>query len=345
MPMGKKSLQDLIEKLSNAYGASGFEDEVRNIIRREIKDHVDRVIIDNKGNLICHHKGKGKEPISMVLAAHMDEIGMMVRNIDAKGRIFFTGVGGIFPESLLSQGVLIFGEEMIHGIVTCKEVEEDMVLENFPEIEDMWVDTGMSKGEIRKKGIRVGTWMVPERKFRVFGDKGVVMGKALDDRIGCAILIELAKKLKKADAEIWYLFTVQEEVGLFGVRAAIYDINPIWALAVDTTNTSYMKDKRRCGRGVVLTVRDSEFIADRCLVNALIKKADKHKIPYQLEVSDEGTTDASVISLSKGGVPTAVISVPVKNLHTTISIAHLDDVVAAVDLLEKMIQKPPLECL
>jgi endoglucanase len=343
--MGKKSLLELVEKLSNVYGASGFEDDVRNLIREEIKPYVDQVVVDNKGNIIGHHKGKTGGKISMVLAAHMDEIGLMVKNIDSKGRIFFTGIGGIYPESLLSQGVVIFGKEKLHGVVTCKELQEDMELDHFPNLNEMWVDSGLSKSDLTKRGATVGTYMVPERKFRSFGKKGVFMGKALDDRVGCAILIELAKKLQKSDVELWYLFTVQEEVGLFGVRTAIYKLNPIWAIAVDATNACYLKEKRRIGNGPVITIRDSEFIADRCLVQAMKKRVKKLKIPHQLEVSDSGTTDASVISLSKEGVPTAVVSVPVKNLHSTVSMAHMNDLVGAVKLLESMIKEPPLECL
>jgi endoglucanase len=331
----------LIKKLSNEDGVSGDEKAVRRLIQREIEDYVDKMDVDKMGNLVCKKKGKKKDnPI--IIAAHMDEIGLMVNEIDEYGHIFFSQVGVLSKQTLLGQKVHILCKKSIHGVITHKRLHKGEESETFPEDARLYIDTGLSRYQLKKMGVMIGTYIVPERKFGHLGDKKIISGKALDDRIGCAILIHLAKYIKKPPSDVYYVFTAQEEVGLYGAKTSMYKIDANWGIVVDVTFASdYSKTGIGLGKGPAITIKDSELIANRTLVNALIKLAKKGRIPYQPEVSEMGTTDALSISISKGGIPATAVEVPVRNLHSTISIANFDDVLDCIRLLTAFIKNPP----
>lgn len=337
----------LLERLCNAYGVSGDEGPVRALIQKEIAPYVDTATVDKMGNLICRQKGK-KFPV--LLVAHMDEIGLMVKRISESGHIYFSLLGGMNEDSLLGQRVHIKSRKgyNVHGVVTYEAMHVGRGQpENFPAFTDMYVDTGLSKKELEKAGITTGSYMIPEKKLGHLGNPAIVSGKALDDRIGCAILIELARRMKKVKTglDVYYVFTVQEEMGLYGAKTSIYHIEPEWAVIVEATDSpDFLPSDTGIGRGPSITVKDAEFISNKCLRESLIHCAKRRKIPYQLEVSDFGTTDALDISLSKGGIQSAVVSVSVRNLHTTVSIAHLRDIEQTVLLLEALLKNPPKLC-
>jgi putative aminopeptidase FrvX len=339
---------DFLEKLIGANGVSGSESEIRNLIKKEIKPFVDEIKIDKMGNLICRQKGTKPR---VMLAAHMDEIGVMVKSIHADGGIHLSAIGGMKPEILLGQRVLIYGNKKpVPGVITTKDISNDWEIseDSILSIDDLFVDAGCDKKHLKKLGVDIGSPIALQQEPMFLSGKDYLMGKALDDRLGCYILIDVAKKLKNSKNENVFVFTVQEEVGLYGAKTAAFDLNPDWGIAVDVTNANDShndKATRLLGGGPTITAKDSDMIASRCINGWLINAAKKNKINIQMEVSDAGTTDALSISLSRGGVPTSVIGVPVRNLHSTVSICHMKDVRDVITVLSTLLKKPPKSCI
>ncbi|MEK6852925.1 MAG: M28 family peptidase, partial [Nanoarchaeota archaeon] len=223
----------LIERLIDAHGVSGNEEEVRTIIRREIEKYVDETYVDKFGNLIAHKKGK---PPRVMLASHMDEVGLIVRNITDKGNLYVSVIGGLDPVAMIGQRVVINAKEKIYGVVSNANLSDGIRVEELPRTKELFVYTGLSKDKLKKIGIEIGSYVDFISVYPLCcGD--VVFGKALDDRIGCYILIELIKRLKNAKNEIYFVFTVQEEIGLFGARTSAYQVEPAWAIVIDVTST------------------------------------------------------------------------------------------------------------
>ncbi len=333
---------DLLEKLISTFGVSGNEEAVRNIIKEEIKNHVDEVFVDKLGNLIAHKKG---ERPKVMLAAHMDEIGLMAKGIGGRGRISFSAIGGVDPVMLLGERVHIETKKgIIHGVITCKEVNDGNILERIPKIEDLFVDTGLNKNDLKKLGIEVGTFMALERDLYYLGSDKIICGKAFDDRIGCYILIELAKRLKETcKNEIYYVFTIQEEIGLVGALTSAYIVEPDWAIVVDVTETDDASGEatKTIGRGPCLTIKDAETVGNKILNKHILEIAKRNKIHIQRDVSDEGTTDAASISITKGGVPCTVLGVCIRNLHTATSVANRKDIEKTIKILEELLKLSP----
>ena len=340
-----KPIDPLLKKLMEYYGISGSEDEIRHIIVNEVEKYVDEVKVDKLGNVVAHKKGKKPR---VMLAAHMDEVGLIVKSIDEKGRIEISEVGGIEPLSIIGQRVHIkIGlkrGQRIHGVVTTPEIIDGQYVDKLPRFEDLFVDTGLSKEQITKLGIRVGTLMLLEQETKTLGNTDLIFGKAVDDRLGCYILLKLAKLMKNSKYDTYFVFTVQEEVGLYGAKTSAYEISPDWAIAVDVINTDEGSGARLVGNGPCVTVKDAAFLGNRCLNSQLEHISKKHKIPVQWDVSDNGTTDALSISLAKGGVPATVVGLAVKNIHSTVGIASMKDVDNAVRLLNELLKNPQLVC-
>ena len=339
----------LLEKLTEAKGVSGNEQEIRKLILKEIKKYAKDVKIDKFGNIIAHKKGTGPK---VMLAAHMDEIGLMVKSISDKGNIYCSEVGGHEPIGLIGQKIRIKAKKgFIRGIITIPALYDGEELdEELPVVEDLVVDTGLTKNQLKKLGIGIGSFIELEQKTEFLGSKDFICGKALDDRLGCYILLELAKKLQKTKSNIYYVFTVQEEIGLYGSKTSVYTIDPDWAIIVDVTNADDSSEHsheitKQLGKGPCITIKDAEMISNICIDDWLKKIAKKKKIPIQLDVSDTGTTDALTISISKGGVPSAVVGVAIRNLHTTIGIANLQDIKNAINLLAELLKNPPKKCV
>ncbi len=328
----------MLDELINADAISGKEEPVRRIIRKRIKPYVDTMNTDKIGNLIA--RKKGNKPIVM-LAAHMDEVGLMVKSIDDDGKIRFSPVGGVDEISIIGHRVNI---GKLRGLITSKEMSRGEIVKELPGMDELFVETGLSKKELRKKGVKIGSYIsFHSCGYTALGSEKIVAGKALDDRLGCHVLLELAKRLKNVKNEIVYAFTVQEEMGMYGAKVSAYNIEPDWALVVDVTDAD--EGPRKMGHGSCITVKDSEMIGNRCINEWLEEIARKKKIPVQMEVSDSGTTDALSISLSRSGVPTAVIGMAIKNMHSPISIAHMDDINNTIKLIEQLLRKPPKVCI
>jgi len=338
-------LPELLRKLVNAVSPSGDEAEVRAIIKKAISPYVDEIKIDTLGNLICHKKGKGH---ALGIAAHMDEVGLMIDRIDVDGYLKVSAIGGLDAITLVGQKVYILNKDnkiICNGVITFEEIQngENPINYKVPTIEELYVDVGLTREACIKKGIDIGCYVVPHHDYSYLGSNHIISGKALDDRIGCYILIELARKLKNFDSNIYFIFTVQEEVGLYGAKTSIYHLDIDWGIAVDTTGTEdgTVGIQRMLGNGPVITFKDSEMIASRVINNHLEKIAKKYKIPLQKEVTSTGTTDALNIMLSKGGILSTVVGVSVRNIHSTVGIADLNDINNTILLLYQLLKNPP----
>ncbi len=341
-------MRDLLGKLSNASGVSGFEEEVRNLMIREMEGHVDDLQVDNMGNLIAIKEGEpdGKK---VMLAAHMDEIGLMVRYIDKDGFIKFSKIGGINDQMLLNQEVCIHTSQgVVIGVIgskpphRMKAAEKKKVLE----YEHMFIDIGAANREEAEEKVNVGDPITISQEFGELGDE-LVKGKALDNRVGCAVLIEVMKRAR-SDATIYAVGTVQEEVGLKGARTSAYRINPDLALALDVTiagDHPGIKEEEapaKTGKGPCIILTDASgrgLITHPQIKELLIEVAEEENIPYQLEVSEGGTTDASAIHLTREGIPTGVISPASRYIHTPVSVVNVKDVEMVVELILAVLRR------
>lgn len=337
---------ELLENLLNSYGVSGDEGEVRELIKKEIGKHVDEMYTDKFGNLIAHKKGKVPR---VMLAAHMDEIGLMVKRINPKGKIVFSTIGGVEVSALIGQKVAIKTDKgQVIGVITSDQMSSGDTIKDLPRVTDLFIDTGLDKEHLTELGVDTGNYVHFYGSDCCFAGHGeYICGKALDNRIGCYILIELAKLLKSNKNEIFYVFTVQEEIGLYGARTSAYTIEPAWAIAVDTTMTDdvYTTPTRAIGGGPCITIKDGAMIGSKCINDWLKDTAKRNDIPLQYDVSEYGATDALTISFSRGGIPATTVSVPVRNIHTAVGMAHVQDIKNTIKLLELLLKKPPLVCL
>jgi len=335
----------LLKDLINSYCISGDEADVRKLIIKHIKPYCKEYWVDKLGNLIVHKKGIRPR---IMLAAHMDEIGLMIKKIDSNGRIYCAEIGSFEIMTLIGQRVYIKTKKgYINGVLTTNEVSDDIEVAKIPLIDEVFVDTGLGYTELRAKGVEIGQYASLGRKFHTLGNENLISGKSLDDRIGCYVLVEVIKRLKNIKNEIYFVFTVQEEIGLYGAKTSAYEIDPDWGIAVDVTGADDMGNSptKIIGNGPFITIKDYEMLANKCLNDWIKGAAKKMNINLQLEVTDIGSTDALNITISRGGVPAAVIGVPVRNLHTTMSICHKHDIVDTIELLLELLKSPPKVCL
>lgn len=335
----------LLEKLSNARGVSGDEREVREILIDAIKSHVTEYRVDTVGNLITHKKAKSarKSAIKVMVAAHMDEVGLMIVHHDSNGHLRFAKVGTIDDRVLLSKTVLI-GKDKIPGVIGVKPVhllkakERDQVIDS----ESMTIDIGAKSKEEAQSAVKLGDYVTFATEFGEMGD-GLVKGKALDDRVGCAELVEVLKRDYPFD--LYGVFTVQEEVGARGARVAAFSIEPDFAFVLESTTcddspkTKDLPTVTKLNAGPAITIADNSMIADKRLVKLLIETAKENRIPYQFKQTMNGGTDAGRIHLTKAGVPSAVVSVPTRYFHSPVALLSLQDFQNTVTLMTKALPK------
>ncbi len=336
----------LLEKLSNARGVSGNETEVREILIEAIKDRVAEYRVDTLGNLIALKKAKaarGHASLRVMLAAHMDEVGLMIVHHDSNGHLRFHKVGGIDDRVLLSKVVLI-GKDKIPGVIGVKPIhllkakEREQVLD----ADSLTIDIGAKSKEDAQGAVKIGDYASFATEFGELGD-GLVKGKSLDDRAGCAALVEILKRDYPFD--LYGVFTVQEEVGHRGARAAAFAIEPQVAFILETATCDDSPKKKdvspvtRVGAGPAITIADRSMIADRRLVNLLVETAQEHRIPFQFKQPLNGSTDGGHIHISREGVPSAVISVPTRYLHSPVGVLSIKDFDHTVALVTKALPK------
>ena len=342
-------LADVLERLSNACGVAGREEEVRALMKELLKPGVDEIKEDKLGNIIGIKRGRKGAP-SVMLAAHMDEIGLMVKNITKEGFIQFTKIGGIDDRILIAQRVIVHTDKgPLEGIIgskpphILKEEEKKKVIE----ADNLFIDVGAnSKEDAQKMGVRVGNPVSFDIKFTRVGNDAVV-GKAFDDRVGCAALVEVMRKLPSVDCTVYAVGTIQEEVGLRGATIAAFQLYPDVGIAIDVTvagdipGVKEVEAPIKMRKGPSLTVADTGLITHPKVLRLLIDAAEESKVPYQLESGLHGTTDASRIALTREGVPSGVISIPTRYIHSPASMLSLSDVENTIKLAITAIRNVP----
>jgi tetrahedral aminopeptidase len=328
-------MKDLIKRLVEAVGPSGHEYAIRDLIRTEVEPLVDSLQVDALGNLITRKGKKGPGGMKILLAAHMDEIGVMVTHIDDNGFIRFISIGGVRPLTCFGGRVTFMNGT--HGVIGMERLENP---DRIPSLENMFIDVGVTN---RKDcPVKVGDVAAFERPFVDLGNR--LVAKSMDDRIGVAVEIETLRQLKNSPHEIYFVFSVQEEVGLRGATTAAYGADPDLALSIDVTLVGDLpkgiKMEVGLGKGPAIKVRDGRMLSDPRLVNAMVKAAEKANIPYQLEVLEGGSTDAAVMQLTRAGVPSGCTSIPCRYVHSPSEMVDYDDVQNAVRLLIELMSNP-----
>ncbi len=345
----------LLEQLALTPGIPGREHRVRKLIQSQIKGLFDEVRTDAMGSLICVRKARPKsgarsrkKPTRIMLAAHMDQIGFMVRHIDDKGFLRVNPVGGFDSRNLFARlvticpdvddpkkdlpGVMNPGGKPIH-------IASPEDRKKVPELDELTIDTGLPVEDVKKK-VKLGDMVVLQAPFQKVG--GTVVSQCMDNRVACWVAIEAVKKLSKAanhDCEVHCVFTVQEEVGLRGAGTAAFGIEPDIGIAIDTTlccDTPGVPGELRVteqGKGAGLTIMDSASIADLEILETFESVAKKSKIPYQRSILPRGGTDAGTIQRSAAGVRTFTLSCPTRYIHSVTEMVHTTDLNACRDLL------------
>jgi len=339
----------LLKRLSEAFGVSGHEEHVRSLILQEIRDRVDECRVDPMGNLIARRKGPGSSALRVLAAAHMDEVGLMVTQIEDTGLLRFAKVGGIDDRVLPARAVLV-GDGRVPGVIGSKPVhltekaERDKVID----FKQLAIDIGASsKGEAERL-VRRGDCAVFATDFLELASTGswrAVRGKALDDRVGCALLVELLKE--KLPFELIAAFTVQEEVGLRGARVAAYAEDPDAAVVLECTAANEVPSRKdvspstRLGDGPAVTVMDNSFIADPRMVEHFLSVAARKGIPVQVKQPTIGGTDAGAIQRVRRGVPAITIAVPARYIHSPAAIMNGADFDHAMALVREAMPRLP----
>jgi putative aminopeptidase FrvX len=338
----------LLQKLSEAFGVSGREEEVRGLILSEIRDHIDECRIDGVGNLIARKRGTAANCPRVLLAAHMDEVGLMVSQVEDAGFLRFFKVGGIDDRILPAKTVLI-GDKRVPGVIGLKPIHLSEKGERDQTVgwRQLAIDIGASSRAEAEKLVQRGDCAVFATEYRELSGEGSawrsVRGKAFDDRAGCAILIGLLAD--RYPVHLSAAFTVQEEIGTRGARVAAYAEEADLAFVLECTGANELpvpQDRNpstRLGAGPAITIMDRSFIADRGLVEILTRTAEDLSIPYQFKQPDIGGTDAGAIHTARAGIPAVTVSVPCRYIHSPCGILCLEDLERTLALMRETLKR------
>jgi len=335
----------LLSELCKTPGAPGFEEPVRKVVLRELEGLCDEVTVDKMGNVYAIRRGASDK--SVMIGAHMDEIGFMVTHIDDKGFIRFTTLGGFDPKTLTAQRVIVHGKEDIIGVMASKPIHVMTQDERnkVAKLSDYFIDTGLSAEKV-KELISVGDSVTREREFIEMGD--CVNCKSLDNRLAVFISIELLKNLKgkQLPHDLYVVFTVQEEVGLRGANVASLNIRPHFGFGLDTTiafdlpGAAAHEMITKLGEGTAIKIMDASTICDVRMVRYMKAVADRNTIKWQPEILTAGGTDtAGIQRMSPGGSIAGAVSIPTRHLHQVIEMAHKEDIQGSIDLLTACVQE------
>jgi endoglucanase len=331
-------MKTLIKNLVEITGPSGYEHDVRSYVMKEIEAFADEIHVDPLGNLIAR-KGKattqspsrGKK---IMISAHMDEIGIIATHIDKNGFVRFTNIGGVSPHNCVGGRV-----RFMNGTAGVIGQEKAGAYEAKP-LTEMYIDVGANSE--KDCPVKVGDVGAFERPFSDLN--GRLVSKAMDDRVGVAVGIAALQKLKKTPHEVYFVFSVQEEVGLRGATTSAYGVNPDIGIAIDVTGSGDTPNGIRMevglGKGPAIKVRDGGMLSDPRIVEWMVAAAKKARLPYQLEILQGGTTDARAIQISRAGVPAGCLSIPCRYIHTPSEMVDYSDVENGVALLVEMLSNP-----
>lgn len=332
-------MKSLIQKLVEIPSPSGYEAQIRSAIREEVEPLADEILTDNLGNLIVRKGPSEPGGLTIMLAAHMDEIGLIATHIDENGFVRFLTIGGVRPHTCVGGRVRFLNGAF--GTINVERLDEP---NKMPAFEQMFIDLGASSRA--ECPVRVGDVAVFEHPFTDLGKR--LIAKAMDDRISVAILVETLRRLSspafQTPHQLVFVFSVQEEVGVRGATTAAFGINPDLGLAVDVTGSGDTPKGLRMevglGKGPAIKVRDAGMLADPRVVAWMVSTAERAGIPYQMEVLEMGGTDARAIQLSRAGVPAGCLSIPCRYVHSPSEMVDYDDVQNAVKLLVELLSHP-----
>jgi endoglucanase len=332
-------MKALIEKLVAIPGPSGYEKEIRAAVRAEIESLADEIRVDSLGNLIARVGARAEGGKRILLSAHIDEIGVIASHIDDGGFARFLPVGGVNPRTCIGGRV-----RFLNGAQGVIGIERMTPLDKMPGWENLYIDLGASS----KKScpVKVGDMAVFERPFVDLGER--VVSKALDDRIGVVALIETMRRLKEQNKptvhELFFVFSVQEEVGSRGAQTAAYGLEPELGIAVDVTGAGDtprgIRMETALGKGPAIKVRDQGMIADPRVVDWMVRTAQKARLPYQMEILPLGSTDAQMIQLSRAGVPSGCVSIATRYIHSPSEMLDMQDVENTIRLIVALLNSP-----
>jgi len=337
-------MEKLLKRLVEAPAVSGFEGNVSALLKRELKPHVDEIKTDRIGNVIAR-LGSGSPKI--MLAAHMDEIGLIVKYVNKKGFIIFDKIGGWDERILPTKKVLIHGSHgSVPGVIGSKPVHlQEKEEEKKPvKLKEMFIDIGASsEDDVKKAGIGVGDFITNSGSVdRLVGSK--VTGHAFDNRIGCLVLAEIARRAKNFKGTLYLVGTVKEEMGLIGVRGSSFSVNPDAMLAIDTTiagdtpGLTIEEAPLKLGSGPALEIKDQMSVVNSLVKKWVLETASKGKIKIQLDVMSGGATDASIVPTVREGIPAGAITVPTRYVHTPVEVADMNDINNCVKLCVKLVE-------
>jgi len=330
----------LLKELTEASGVSGNEKEVRDLIISEIKDYVDSYKIDRLGNIIAYKKGKdiGKK---LMITAHMDEVGLMIKDIDKDGFLKFMTVGGIDKRILVSKPVLV-GKDKLPGVIGAKPIHLQKPDERTRalNIDELYIDIGARSKEEAERYVSIGDYVIFDSEYVEFGE-GLVKAKALDNRVGCSLLIKLIKEIK--DISFYAVFTVMEEVGLVGAGPAAYEVDPDYAIILEGTLCYDMPKldthliPTYLNKGPAISLIDRTTIYNKDFRNKIVEIAKKNNIPYQFRKTSMGGNDSGKIHTTREGSITATISVPCRYIHSPASVMSKKDYDSTFALLKEIL--------
>jgi endoglucanase len=328
-------MKELIQKLVEAIGPSGFESAVRKLIQSEVEGLADHVEVDALGNLIARKGAKAEGGLRIMLSAHMDEIGVMATHIDENGFVRFTTIGGVRPHTCVGGRV-----RFVNGVRGSIGGERLEAMDRVHTFEQLFIDVGAaSRAECP---IQVGDTAGFDRPMLDLGNR--LVAKSMDDRVSCVVLIETLRQLKNSPHELVFVFSTQEEVGLRGATTAAYHIDPDLGISVDVTGVGDTprgaKMEVGLGKGPAIKVRDGGMISDPRLVRAMVATAEKAGLPYQLEILEGGTTDARAMQISRAGMPAGCVSIPTRYIHSPSEMVDIRDVENSIRLLVELLSQP-----
>lgn len=327
-------MKALIQKLAQSTAPSGYESAVREIIRSEVNPYSSKIQVDTLGNLIVRIGEKKNNGLCIMVAAHMDEVGIIVSHIEKNGLVRFSNIGAIYPRYFPASRVRFINGTV--GVINSEKPEDPSKIQPM---EKFFVDVGASND--KDCPVKAGDLAVFEGEFIDLGH--CVVSKALDNRACCAMLIEVIKQIKNSPNELVFVFSSQEEVGYRGAQTAAFGIDADLGFAIDITPAgNFMGLNMQCtlGQGPAIKVRDVNFISDSHVVDWIVETAKKINIPYQLEVLDVGSTDARSMQITKSGMLTGAISLPCRHTHSPSEMIHMNDYENSVKLLVELLNKP-----
>jgi putative aminopeptidase FrvX len=330
-------MKKLLQQLTETFGPSGYEDNVRKLVQAEVKSLADEIKVDALGSLIVRKRPskQTKDTKKIMIAAHMDEIGIIASHIDENGFVRFSNIGGVFGKYVLGGRIRFLNG--VQGVIGYDRFEK---IHESPSLDKVYIDVGATS----KKDcpVKVGDVAAFDRPYVEMGNR--LVAKSMDDRVGVLVAIETLRALKSSPHDIYFVFTTQEEVGVRGASTSAFGVDPDVGIAIDVTPTAdtpnSLKMEMALGKGPCVKIQDAGAISDPRVVQWMIRAAEKNKIPYQREVLLFGGTDARAIQVTRAGVPAGCLSIPMRYVHSPSEMVDYTDVQNSVKLLTAILRTP-----